>query len=1303
MKPLFLNASVIVLAAHMSCAEVPDWENHTVFRINKEAPRATAMPFPDRESALTKKRLESPWCVVLNGDWKFHFAGQPNARPNEFFRPGFDVSGWDTIPVPSNWQLHGYGVPLYSNVDYPFAVDPPRVMGEPPAHYTNFPSEMRNQVGSYRRDFEVPAEWQGRPVYITFQGVDSAMYVWVNGERIGYSQDSRTPAEFEISKHLKSDGNVLAVEVYQFSDGSYLEDQDMWRLSGIFRDVYLWSPPALEMRDHWLKAGLTDNYTQGTLSFNADFSNRGPAAKANIRLEILTPDGGALFTRDQVIDVGEGGTASCSFSQSPIEGVQPWSAETPVLYPYVVTLTTESGAPFACYAGKTGFRRNEVRNGQFLHNGQPILLKGVNRHDHNPRTGHYVTEKDMREDLLQMKRTNINAVRCSHYPNDPRFYELTDELGLYVIDEANIESHGMGWGPDANPLAQDPSWGPAHLDRIKNMVERDKNHPSIIMWSMGNEAGDGVNFRESAAWIRERDPSRPIQYEQAHERDHVDLITPMYAPVDAMIEYARREEQKPLAEQRPMILCEYNHAMGNSSGNLAEYWEVIRRERLLQGGFIWDWKDQGLSHTKHAIDAVADLSSNQLSTRLVGSLSNSEGLFGGGLLVEESPVLDLTGPLTVVAEVRGNVGGPQPQPADDHNRNDSHGYPILTKGDSAYSLKVTPEGTHLEFFIYSNREWHAVTAPLPEHWRSEFHTLAGIYDGQRLSIAINGEEVAARDFSGPVNVNQYPLAIGLNSEERDRRFDGSVRRAAVYHRALSPAETRNPAGDAVVELDFVAAATKKPTRRIFAYGGDFNDRPNQRSFCMNGLMNPSLLPSPQFEEVKKLHQEIHTSLVSAEGRSIRLEIRNERFFRPLDDVRGSWRLLRDGQDIGQGTLSLPPVAAQQSAVLSVTAPQPPVADSEYVLRVRFDQTQATPWHPEGMPIAWDEIRLPWGKRVSPEPELSKSEVFFEESDARIVVTADSIQAAFDKSSGLLVSYRRVEEEMLKSPLALNFWRAPVNNDEGAQLDRHLKVWREAGIRATATSVKVRKGAGAVVVTSEISVPAGQSTATVVYRVFGSGQIAVECAFRPQGDLPMIPRIGMVARISPDQAVWTWYGKGPHENYADRQSGAWTTIHSGMVPMLFHRYGDPQEAGNRGDIRWATFTKPGGGVGLRIDATGEHLLGVTAYPFAVEEIELARHPVDLIARDFITVAIDHRQMGVGGTNSWGQWPLPKYRIEPQGTYNWSFMIGLPEAPPVLIHPAQRRTLPVPLPEGIVPQGPNLPPLSRPDESGDGPSE
>jgi beta-galactosidase len=1213
--------SILLTSAMAVSGQIPDWENPAVFRINKEAPRATSMPFPDKPQAASKPRLESPWCQSLNGMWKFHHVGNPSAKPAGFEAPAFDDSTWKEIPVPSNWQMHGYGVPAYTNATFPFAKQPPTVMGEPPRHYSNFPLENRNQVGSYRHKFTLPESWNGRHTFIVFGAVDSAFYLWINGQKVGYSQDSRTPAEFDITPYLQPGPNVLATEVYQNSDGSYLEDQDMFRLSGIFRDVYLWSAAPLDLRDFEIKAGLADDYKTGTLAFTTHIANRGTApAAAKITLELTSPDGTVIAVPAIDANVPAKNEAAQTVRLESLPDVKPWSAEVPNLYTYHITLSDSSGKEIAHYHGKTGFRRNEIKNGQFLHNGQPILIKGVNRHDHNPATGHYVTEADMRADLLQMKRANINAIRTSHYPNDPAFSALCDELGFYVIAEANIESHGMGYGPES--LAKNPAWFEAHLDRVKNLVERDKNHPSIVMWSMGNEAGDGENFVKCSEWIRQRDPSRPVHYEQAGHAPHADLFSPMYAPIDYCRNYARSEEKKPLDQQRPLIQCEYNHAMGNSSGNLADYWNLYRAERLLQGGFIWDWKDQSILHQKHGSDAVEDRSGNKLPVHLYGSLAPDEGLFSGAVVVGDSKTLDEPPAVTLVAEARLNQTGPL-----------QGGQPIIAKGDTSYSLKVADGGGALEFFIYSAGAWHNVTAPLPADAASHFHTYAGTYDGSQLTLLIDGKVVATKPCTAPISRNGFRLAVGIDTEETARRLDGSVRRAAVYARALTPQElSATPANPALL-LDFTKDAQKPKELDFLAYGGDFNERPTDRSFCCNGIVSSDLRPSPQFEEVRKVYQNIHTSAVDVSTPTVTVRVLNEYSFRGINPIQASWKLMKDGVAVADGKLPLPDIAPGQSAEVKIATGHTPDPASEYFLRTRYDLTEATAWHPAGMPIAWDEIPLPWGKRVPPTPAPSASAADFTEDASAITMKAGEITAVIDKARGILTSYRKKDQEWLISPLQLNFWRPPTNNDEGAKLHHKLRIWQYAGARATAEKTGVVRQGNDLLVTAEINIPANDSKATIRYQ----------------------------CRIPNRAPLCKWHGLGPHENYTDRKAGAWTTIHEMNASSMFHYYTDPQESGNRSGIRWATLASPMGGSAIRVDATGESLLEFSLYPCAAEDITLAMHPGEIPQADFFTLNLSHRQSGVGGTDSWGALALPQYRIPANQAYSWSFLLTLNETP------------------------------------------
>jgi len=559
------------------------WEDSQIDRINTEPPHATFYPYSNVEDALKNEMLGSPFVKLLNGKWKFNWVRKPEDRPKDFYRPDYDVSEWAEIDVPANWELKGYGVPIYTDVQYPFPSNPPHI----PHSY--------NPVGSYRTTFILPRDWNGRHIYIHFGGVRSAFYLWVNGKSIGYSQDSKTPSEFDISDVVSKGENILALEVYRWSDGSYLEDQDYWKISGIERDVYIYSTPKVAIKDFFVQAGLDDYYYNGTFNLDVKLKNNSSNEisgykiifdlfKTNVNASERKPAKRVLhnsysitFLADEQRNVSFDGT---------VPSVKSWSAEKPELYNLVIYLLDENDKVVEAVGAKVGFRTVEVKNRQLLVNGIPITIRGVNRHEHDMLNGRVITEESMVEDIKLMKRFNINAVRCSHYPNRVEWYRLCDEYGLYIIDEANIEAHGSDPYNPKKTLADKPEWNLAFMERTKAMVERDKNHPCIITWSLGNETGYGQNFRDTYNYIKTKDPTRPVQSEDAGLAGLSDIYCPMYKKIDFLEDYAKSGNDKPL------ILCEYAHAMGNSVGNLQDYWIVIDKYPNLQGGFIWDWVDQ---------------------------------------------------------------------------------------------------------------------------------------------------------------------------------------------------------------------------------------------------------------------------------------------------------------------------------------------------------------------------------------------------------------------------------------------------------------------------------------------------------------------------------------------------------------------------------------------------------------------------------------------------------------------------------------------------------------------------------------
>ena len=548
-------------------SQFSEWENPQVFRRGKERARCSGIPFPTRKSISLGGPEESSRYQSLDGRWDFLWNSSPNDDVGDFQSPEYEIDSWDSISVPGAWELQGYGVPIYTNVTYPFPADPPAV------------PHVDNPVGLYRTNFHVSEDWSDKRIFVVFEGVSSCFSLWINGVEIGYSQDSRTPAGFDITAHLKPGANVLAARVQRWCDGSYLEDQDMWRLSGIFRSVYLYAAPAVHIRDFFLNGTLDANYEDGILHAEVHLRNTGTESLSGHRLKITVCDqsvecGEALVTSEAVM-----------VTSIPIARPKTWSAETPNLYDVVLELFDEHGQPLEAYSTRIGFRTTEIQDGCLLVNGRSIKLKGVNRHEFDPDDGPTVSRESMIRDIRLMKQHNINTVRASHYPNQSVWYSLCDEYGLYVIDEANIESHGMGYEPDTT-LGNQPEWEAAHVDRVVNMVHRNKNHASIIIWSLGNEAGGGCNFAAAAQAIRDLDVTRPLHYEQHNEVTDMDSF--MYWKVDALRQHLKDNPK------RAVFLCEYSHAMGNSVGNLKEYWDLIHGHENFIGGCIWDWADQSL-------------------------------------------------------------------------------------------------------------------------------------------------------------------------------------------------------------------------------------------------------------------------------------------------------------------------------------------------------------------------------------------------------------------------------------------------------------------------------------------------------------------------------------------------------------------------------------------------------------------------------------------------------------------------------------------------------------------------------------
>ena len=1229
---LSLLAGFILLADQAPAgAESNDWENPQITAVGTESPHATMMIYPDAASAARGDPSQSPYWRSLHGPWKFHWVPKPADRPLDFFRADFDDGQWRTIPVPSNIELQGYGTPIYVNIQYPWGrPDPPHIPHD------------NNPVGSYRRQFNVPESWAGREVFLHFDGVNSFFYLWINGQQVGLNKDSRTPAEFNITRYLKPDANLLAAEVYRWNDGSYLEDQDFWRLSGIFRDVYLWSTAPQHIRDFEVAPELDEQYRDTQLKVTAQVRNSSDQA-ATVAVEaVLSDEAGEVVATlpPQTAKLPANGETTLKL-QAAVANPKKWSAEHPHLYQLLLTLRREAGSVIEVIPCTVGFRKVEIKDGLLLVNGQRILIKGVNRHEFDPDSGQYVSRESMERDIKLMKQHNLNAVRTCHYPNAPAWYDLCDRYGIYLVDEANIESHGMGYGEAS--LAKKPEWLPAHLDRTKRMVERDKNHPSVIIWSLGNEAGDGPNFQATSAWIKSRDTSRPVHYERAGTAPHTDIVCPMYSPPQAIAGYAQKHQTRPLIE------CEYAHAMGNSTGNFQEYWDLFDTQPQLQGGFIWDWVDQGIRKAIPTSYQVAERGPLKLTAAFQGTKTDEGGC--GTAVFPPHEALDLTGPLTLEAWIK-----PVPQK--------TFGT-IVGKGDTSYALQLDKQG-RLEFFVHRAGTWFNAFAAPPEDFVGRWHHVAGVYDGQQVRVLLDGKTLAAKDCQGGFDRNAFPLAIGANSEHAGRAFAGTIREARVYNRALTDAELQNPAArkseGLVLWLDLrnvQEVAGKQGT--FWAYGGDFGPpgTPSDDNFCCNGLVSPDRRPHPGIHQVKKSYQYIHCKPVAIDKGEI--QVTNGYDFTVIREIAaGRWRLRADDQVLQEGTLpdlDLPP---HESRTLQIPwqpiAPQP---GAEYWLDLVFQLKQDQPWASAGHEVAWEQFPLPpslvKGEAqgvTAPRPNTLPSLKLVQSND-RATVTGQGFAVLVDLKQGLITSLKVQDTELVHQPLRPHFWRAPTDNDRGNGMPNRCGIWRKAPQSWQVQNVDVQQPSPQQVHVHVLAaLPAVEAQYEVSYRVLGDGRIVVDGKFTPgKKQLPELPRFGMQMALPPGFETLTWYGRGPYETYCDR-SDAWINVFSGQVADQFCMdYTEPGESGNKVDVRWVALTNKAG-AGLL--AVGLPLLSVNALHYTTEDLEGPKHPYEIPYRDFVTLNLDLMQMGLGGDDSWGAKPHDPYRLFPK-PYSYRFCL------------------------------------------------
>lgn len=988
-----------------------DWENPVVTQWHRLAAHAPLHSWCDENQA--REDTLSPNTQLLNGDWCFSFFTAPEQVPTSW--PEQDCPDAVLTPVPSNWQMQGFDTPIYTNVTYPIPVNPPFVPAE-------------NPTGCYSLTFTVDESWlQSGQTRIVFDGVNSAFYLWCNGQWIGYSQDSRLPAEFDLTPSLRAGDNRLAVMVLRWCDGSYLEDQDMWRMSGIFRDVTLVHKPSTHIADYHVVTRLNADFDRAELQVNVEFAGE-PLAECEATMTLWRNGEvkASAVRRPGTAIVDERGNWAERLQVSmPVAEPALWSAETPALYRLVITLRDAQGCVLDVEACDVGFRHVEISNGLLKLNGKPLLIRGVNRHEHHPERGQVMDETTMRRDIELMKQHNFNAVRCSHYPNHPLWYTLCDRYGLYVVDEANIETHGM---VPMSRLADDPRWLPAMSERVTRMVQRDRNHPSVIIWSLGNESGHGANHDALYRWVKSTDPTRPVQYEGGGANTtSTDIVCPMYARVDqdqpfpAVPKWAIKKWIGMPDETRPLILCEYAHAMGNSFGGFAKYWQAFRSHPRLQGGFVWDWVDQALT------------------------------------------------------------------------KQDENGQP---------------------------------------YW---------------------------------------------------------------------------------------------------AYGGDFGDTPNDRQFCLNGLVFPDRTPHPALFEAQRAQQFFTFTLVSTSP--LIVEIHSDYLFRHSDNERLRWNIARDGEVLAQGevVLSVAPGGTQRQ---EIPAPVFAAAAGEVWLNVEVFQPEPTAWSPANHHCAWDQWRLPAPVFITPvAAAVAKPELTI--SGEALVVTHLRHRWQFSRESGELAQWWNNGAPTLLSPLRDNFTRAPLDNDigvsEATRIDPSAWVerWKAAGMYHAAPRLLRCEGQQLEQDVLIHTLHAWEHKGNVLFlsrktwRIDSHGALHSDIEVQVANNIPEPARVGLTCQLAQTPQTVSWLGCGPHENYPDRKLaaryGRWTLPLAAMhTPYIF-----PSENGLRCDTRELAFGSH--------QLEGNFHFSVSRY--SQEQLHETSHQHLLREEPGCWLNLDAFHMGVGGDDSW----------------------------------------------------------------------
>jgi len=1226
-------------------------ENTAVFEEGQEEGHAFRLP-PDHLS--------------LNGGWRFFFANTPEEVPQQFFQRNFRDRRWPFIQVPLNWEMAGYGDPQFRNVPAPFKANPPLV----PREY--------NPTGAYRKTFYLPAGWRQRRVFLRLEKVQSASFVWLNGQQVGYNEGGQEPAEYDVTPYLRSGRNVLAVLVTKYSDGYYLEGQDYWRLAGIFDDVTLYVTPSTRLFDWYVTTDLDDRYVDATLKVRVDVKKYDETTGSYAVRATLTDREGQQVTQLTSDPFPMTGKVRKSVElSSHIINPDKWTAETPVLYQLKLELLNEAGGVMQELTDRIGFKETEIRHQTFYLNGMPVKVNAINSHMQHPELGHAMNEETIRRDMEILKQHNFNAVRTSHYPPVSKYLDLADEYGLYIIDEAGTEAHAT------EQVSNDQQFRSMYLERVRKMVLRDRNHPCVLFWSAGNESGEGPLITEVVKEGKRIDPTRFFMYGgNAYAHPGEDIIGPRYpTPFELEMNTAMVPEQE---DSRPSFMDEYLSVAGNAGGGMDEYWEVIRRHPRLMGGAIWDFVSPGLTAP---VRPLTDSSPFHTPAHLMGNASIEKGVLrlnGHDQWVEvyRSSNVELSGrELTVCFDVKpGQLSGMY------------EGTPYVTKGNTQFGV-VQRGSEKLQFYLHSGVK-HTLEIDLPADWVDHWHLVMATWDGSVMRLYIDrqlqgslstaataqggqGRAGHGSDERGVLSNFPYPINVGRiagnHAIDPMTTFtaDAEMDNVAVYNRCLDGAEWGSP-DDAVLYLAFdehVEAGT------FYTIGG------NMRTY---GSIWPDRTPQPEMKQMKWTTQPLSFRLVDADKGMA--EVTNRLFFSSLSRYATHWTLMADDEVLEEGDLQLV-TAPQHSQLVHIPYHKPVIVPGrEYRVTVSSSLKADELWAKMGHEVAWDQLELTeWNIPVSDFPAVSASAAtdgeprwWATEDSLTVKVSGDGFGYVISKQTGNLEQIEVAGRQVLRSPVEFNLWRAPLANEfdswdafrvNGGYAEGYgnqvATLWYSKGVQQLSVRpVEVRLNHSQYETTVTVSqlVQVGASSygaldlyisgvqlagfsVRSVYHFYPDGTLRIENRVSPQGRLPeLLPRIGFTTSVANDFDRITWYGRGPEENYPDRKTGYQVGVWTKSVADMYEPYLFPQDHALRTDNRYVQLLdREGHGLQISMD----ELFNFNAYPFTTDNLTKSQFTYQLQPLpDRYTLNIDYATTGVGCTSVY---VLDEYRVKPE-TYN-----------------------------------------------------